>query len=233
MKHFLLPLLFLPFISQAQLELGLNLGAAMNTKPNGNLFYQGTKSPVNPAASIKGLYSFGETWQAGIDVTLTQLSRKSEDVYTYHTGGTIGGDDKKLVLAKTYTAVCGLFNGKLTHKNGYMYGGLAIGYGVARHNSQTRSSNESYRTPDGGNGFVVGLQMGYVTGISKSLAWNVEASGRRLDLQYDAQAPYITPSSNMHYSVYDVMVSIGLRLRFKDDADKEKELQDAMNIGGE
>jgi len=232
MKKFTFIILLLTSLHvQAQIELGLNLGAAINTNPNGNLYYQGDKSPLNPMVSLKGLYNVNDHLQAGLDISLTQLTRKSDKSYPYYLGGTVGGDNKKIVLAKTYTSVCAIVNGKVFTKNGYMYGGAAVGHGVARHNSQTRLPNESYRAPDGGNGLVAGLQIGAVWGASKTLGYNVELAGRYLNLQYDAKAPYTTPAADMSYHLYDIMLSIGFHYRFKDASDKEKELQDSMNVG--
>lgn len=143
-------------------------------------------------------------------------------------GDKIGGDDKRLVYAKHAYAICAVVNGKLSAGNGYGYGGVAVGYAAARHDSRDLGSNEAYRAPNGGDGLALGLQIGYVAGITKRLAISAEAAMRYYSLKYDAVEPTGT-GANLKYNIVGFPITVGLRYRLFDSGDKEKEKQDKMN----
>jgi len=119
-------------------------------------------------------------------------------------------------------------NGKVYVKNSYAYGGIAVGYAAARHDSKKLNSNEAYRAPNGGNGIALGLQIGYVAGITKRLAISAEAAMRYYQLGYDAMNPLGT-NDKLKYNIMAFPVTVGLRYQLFTKETNEKEKQDMMN----
>jgi hypothetical protein len=233
MRRILFCLLFAPFSGFAQnFELGIGVGLSANTKPSDNMPYKGDKLAISYAFAADVLYNVSDFFQTGIEVHLTQLSRKSSVAYTTFYGNKIGDDNKRFVYAKTATSICAVVNGKLYGQNGYAYGGLAAGYAAARHDSKQLSSNESYRAPNGGNGLVLGAQLGYVLGLTERLGFSAQGALRYYSFKYDAMEPTGTTMDKLKYSIISFPVTVGIRYRLrggKDDAEKQR--QDLMQIG--
>ena len=230
MKKLLFSLLLFPSLAYAQkFELGLGAGISTNVKPSNNMYFKGDKMTINYAATLQAFYNISDYLQAGIEVRALGLSSKSDKAYVYYDGRTIGDDDKRFVYGKNVFAPSAVVNGKLPLKNGYLYGGAALGYGVARHDSKKLSANESYRAPDGGKGVVWGLQIGYVQGITKHLAITAEGALRRYNLKYDTNASSSDPMQDLHYNVAAYALTVGLRYQLFTSETKEKERQDLMN----
>ena len=210
----LLFLLVLHITVDAQnIEIGLAGGISTNSAPSDNIYYKSDKAAINYGGTLTVLYNFMDHMQYGIEAHVLELSGTSDKVYTGLNGLPIGGDDKKFVYAKNDAAVCGVFNGRLDVGRGYVYAGAALGYNISRQSSTTLASNESYRTPDGGHGFVFGAQLGYVYGVSHKLGFFAEAAYRYIDLKYDAEAPAIAPKTDLHYHLTAMPVMIGIRYR--------------------
>ena len=220
MKRILIGLLVLPtFVSAQNFELGLGGGISLNTKPSDNMPYKGDKMAINYAGALSVLYNFNDRLQAGIEFHLSELSSKSSQTYTTFFGSKIGGDDKRFVYAKNAYAICAVTNGKMYAGNGYAYGGVALGYVAARHDSRELSSNESYRAPNGGDGLALGLQLGYVVGISKRFALSAEAAMRYYSLKYDAVVPTGT-GEKLKYNIISFPITVGVRYRLFGNDDK-------------
>jgi hypothetical protein len=232
MKKIFYCLFLLPMTVQAQkLELGLGAGFSMNSKPSDNMPYKGDILTVNYAVSFDILYNISNNWQAGVDANVSELSRKSSVQYKTFFGVPFGNDDKKIVYAKNATSVSLLFNRKLNTTTGYAYGGLAVGYCGAKQDSKTLSGNEGYRAPDGGKGPVFGLQLGYVYAVSARVGIYAQGALRYYHLSYDAAEPTGTTNEHLKYNIIGYPVVFGFRIRFLNEDTKEKERQDAMQIG--
>lgn len=234
MRKVLLGLLLLPFAAGAQnFELGLRAGISTNTKPSDNMVFKGDKMTLNYAAAVDVVYNLSERWQAGVEIQSTQLSMKSDKAYTYWNGAPIGNDNKRFIYAKNAGSLAAVFNAKLPTMNGYAFGGLALGYAAARHDSKDLSDNESYRAPNGGNGVVFGLQAGYVMGLTTRLGFIAQAAFRYYNFKYDALQPNGSGGQeNLKYGIVSIPVTVGLRFRIKGGKDDlEKERQDLMNVG--
>ena len=208
--------LALPSVSYSQnIEVALSGGFVVNTAPTDNMYYKADKYVVNYAGQIAILYNFAPHLQAGLEGHVFSLSNTSSKTYVSpFTGSIIGNDNKKFVYASLATSVCAVGNAKLNIGYGYAYAGLALGYSLTRDDSKTLSADEAYKAPDGGKGFVLGAQVGYVHGISASFGFFIEAAMRYCDLKYDAQAPFVHPAADLHYQVMVLPVTIGLRYRF-------------------
>jgi len=223
--------LLLPVCSFAQkIELGVGAGISLNSKPSENLYFKGEKTTINPAATVQGFYNINERWQAGLQLHFSSLSGKST-VTNIDSMGHSSSEDKRFVYAKTNIIGCAVVNARFPAQNGYVYGGAALGYGVSRHDSKTLKSKEAYRTPDGGKGVVLGLQVGYVRGITKHLAVSAEAAFRYQQLGYDTHAGTNTVTENLKYSVMSFPVTVGIRYQLFTSETREKERQDMMNSG--
>lgn len=197
------------------IEIGLSGGVSMNSDPSDNMVYKTDKSAINYAGSASVLYNLTAHIQYGLQANVMELSGTSENVYAdvNHGFALIGGDDKRFVYAKNALLLCGVFNGKVNINRGYLYAGLALGYGISRQSSTTLSSGESYRAPDGGNGISFGGQLGYVVGVSYRFGFFAELAYRYIDLKYDAQAPAVHPSTDLHYHMAAYPFTIGVRYR--------------------
>lgn len=206
----------LPQFSYAQnVELKLGGGLSVNSSPTSNMAYSAEKiAYTNYAAELGFLYNFAEDWQAGLQGTVLQLSRISDKTYSGPVGTPIGGSNKRYIYSNEDATVYALINRKMNIGNGYLYGGLAAGYGVARNDSKNLSGDVAYRAPDGGRGYAVGAQIGYVVGVTSRLGLYAEGAFRYLDLKYDAEAPNVHPHTNLHYKIMAMPVTIGLRYRF-------------------
>jgi hypothetical protein len=231
MKKLIFGLLLLPGTVLAQkYELGLGAGISLNTKPSGNLYMKGDKMTINYASSLHLLYNINEHWQTGLELHVSQLSGKTDVTQTDISGNT-SEESKRIVYAKTDLAACAVFNGKMSVKNGYGYGGVALGYGVGRHDSKTLNDNEAYRTPDGGNGVVLGLQIGYVKGLSKHFGVSAEAAMRYHQMNYDTPSGTFGAAETLKYSVISFPITVGIRYQIFTSETKEKERQQLMDQG--
>jgi len=216
MKRLFIPLfILLPALTHAQnVELKLGGGASVNSDPTSNMAYKGEKISFNYAAELAFLYNFAEDWQVGLQGTVLQLSRISDKIYNGPNGTSIGGSNKQYIYASPDATIYLVGNRKMNIGNGYCYAGLAAGYGIARNDSKTLSDNVAYKAPDGGNGFAVGAQLGYVLGLSSRFGAYIEGAFRYMDLKYDAEAPEVHPHTNLHYQIMAYPVTVGIRYRF-------------------
>jgi hypothetical protein len=196
-------------------EIMLGGGASLNSSPTTNMAYSGEKICfTNYAAQLGFLYNFAEDWQAGLQGTVLQLSRISDKVYAGPDGTPIGGSGKHYVYSNEDATVYAIINRKMNIGNGYFYGGLAAGYGIARNNSKSLPDNVAYEAPDGGKGYAAGAQIGYVIGINSRLGIYAEGAFRYMDLKYDAEAPNVHPHTDLHYQIMAFPLTVGLRYRF-------------------
>jgi len=213
-RFYLLLILFIPFVTYSQnIEVGLAGGISTNSSPSGNMYYSIDKWTINYAGSFNALYNFTDHMQFGIEAQVSELSGISDNTFVSPYNTYIGGNNKRFVYARKDITICGVFNGKYNIGRGYVYGGAAIGYGMARHNADELSSNESYRAPNGGAGLVAGGQIGWVIGINGRLGAFIEAAYRYMDLKYGTQAPKETQQENLHYHLSAFPVIIGIRYR--------------------
>ena len=206
-------ILFPTSLYAQNIEAGLGGGISTNTVPSSNMYYKFDNRTINYAGAFSLLYNFADYMQYGLECHLSEISGKSDIIYNGPDNSPIGGNSKRFVYAKQDLSFCGIFNGKLNIGRGYIYGGGALGYNVARQRSTQFSANESYRAPDGGNGIVFGAQLGYVVGITGKLGLFVEGAYRYVDLKYDAEAPGISPKTDLHYHLTTYPFVIGIRYR--------------------
>ncbi|MBS1782142.1 MAG: hypothetical protein JSS78_03665 [Bacteroidetes bacterium] len=217
--------LFMPtFLFSQHLEFGLGGGVSMNGTPTDNMYMKAERHTVNYATSLSLHYDLNAYLQIGADLQISQLSGKSNNIYYTYWGVKVGGDDRTLVYAKTMIAPCFVVNGKYSIGKGYLFGGVALGYGVARQNSKSLSGNESYRAPDGGKGEIFGLQLGYVAPINNHFAVSAEAAFRQYHLQYDTHTSSIGEKENLNYRINAFPIIIALRYRIFSQ-DKETKTQ--------
>lgn len=196
------------------IEIGLGAGVSTNDNPSSNMAYTGNKGTLNYSGLLNGMYNVHRSISVGLEFRALELSRVSEDsVYNTYLKTQIGGDDKRFVYSKMMVSACAVGNGKLNIMRGYLYGGLAAGYGFSRHDSKTRGNNESYRAPDGGSGFVWGLQGGFTYGLSPAVGLNLEAALRNYSLNYDAGAPEIFPYTDLKYNITAYTITAGIKVR--------------------
>jgi hypothetical protein len=217
-KVLLLVLLSFQYSVYAQSwELCLGGGISTNTSPGGNMEYKADQSLLNYAATLKLIYTNKANWQFGFDGHLLELSSKSSKKYGGYYNDelhilSVGGDDKKLVYAKYAPAFCFSVNKKFVFENkSDVYAGIAVGYGFARNNSEHFNANEGYKGPDGGRGFVYGVQLGYTKDFSEKLGFNFEAALRYYDFKFTAEAPQRPMFERLHYNVIAFPITIGLR----------------------
>jgi hypothetical protein len=203
----------------------------MNSKPSDNMPYKGDILTVNYSVSLGILYNLNINWQAGLEANVSELSRKSSVPYKTFFGVPFGNDDKKIVYAKNATSLSLLFNRKFNTTTGYAFAGAAVGYAGSKQDSKTLGSNEGYRAPDGGKGPVFGLQLGYVYAVNARIGIFGQAAFRYYNLSYDAAEPTGLTKDNLKYNIMSYPVVFGFRFRFLNDDTKEKERQDAMQIG--
>ena len=85
---------------------------------------------------------------------------------------------------------------------------------IGRNNSSQYAANESYKAPDGGFGLAVSAQLGYNYSISSRWGLNVQASMRYYELNYNAQAPVVQPSTYLNYRMLVYPVTAGLAYKF-------------------
>lgn len=202
--------------SSAQiLELGFHGGISTNGNPTDNMVYKGDIYTLNYAGAVNLMVNFNEYFQLGLEARVMELSRKSDSVYLSPYKLPIGGDGKKFVYAKFMTSGMLLANGKYPlSKQAKIYGGLAIGYGFGRHNSDKIYANENYRTPDGGYGIAYGAQLGYTHDVGERVALNIEAAYRYFKLDYGGpSAPVIRPEEPLVYSIAAYNFTVGLKFR--------------------
>ena len=216
-------------------EFGLGVGFSTNTSPSSNMEYSGDQMLLNYATTLKFLYTSKTNWQFGLDGHLVEISSKSSKKYGgFHNNGlyipSVGGDDKKLVYAKYAMSMCAVANKKfITQNNTAMYVGLAMGYSSARNNSKKYMPNESYKAPDGGEGMVYGLQVGYLKSISESVFFNIDVAMRYYNFLYAAQAPQRPYYELLNYSVVSFPVTVGIRYMLY-HGDEDKKLRGTYNI---
>lgn len=205
------------YTSNAQaIELGFNGGVSTNGNPTDNMVYRGDIYTYNYAGMVDLMINFNQYFQLGLEARVSELSRKSDSVYLSPYKLPIGGDDKKFVYAKFMTSAMLKANGQYHFGNkGKVYGGVAIGYGVGRHNSDKVYPGESYRTPDGGKGIAYGAQLGYDMNLSERIVFSIEAAMRSYSLDYGGPyAPVIRPFEPLKYSItaYNLTVGVGFKL---------------------
>lgn len=211
----LLAVVFSSTTTRAQrgaIELCPGAGVSVNSNPGSNMYYKGDKITFNYSALLSGMFNFHRSMSAGIELRALQLTRSHDGVYTTYMGNIIGAG-KKFVYAKAALSACAVFNGKYNTYKGYVYGGGAAGYGFSNHDSRSLKSNESYRTPAGGSGLVLGVQAGYTAGLSSVLGLNIEGALRNYTLAYDAGAPEIRPYTNLKYNITAYTLTVGLKVR--------------------
>ena len=202
-------------VANAQLgavEIAAGAGISVNSNPGSNMYYKGDKLSFNYSGLLSGVYNVHRSMSVGIELRALELSRRHDGVYTTYLGTDIGGG-KRFVYAKAALSASLVFNGKYNTYRGYWYGGGAAGYALSNHNSATLKPNESYRTPAGGQGLVLGVQAGYTHGINSVLGLNVEGALRNYTLGYDAGAPDIRPYTNLKYNVTAYTITVGLKIR--------------------
>lgn len=210
---------FLTYTATAQrgaFELAIGGGLSTNSNPGENMVYKGNRITwTNYSALLNGQYNFHRSMSVGIEVRSLELSRKSDGVYPVsYLKQSIGGDDRKFVYAKYMLSAAAIFNGRYNTYRGYFYGGGAAGYAASRHDSKSlNAQTESYRAPNGGDGFVLGVQGGYTHGITSVIGLNIEAALRNYTLYYDALAPETRPYEDLHYNITAYTVTIGLKIR--------------------
>jgi len=199
-------------------ELGAGIGISTNTQPTGNMEYVGDQGLLNYSTTLKLAYTTKSNWQFVADGHLLELSSKSSKKYGYYWNdglyiASVGGDDKKLVYSKYTMSLCLDVNKKFAFANntGAFYVGPSFGYGFARNNSKRFNSNESYKGPDGGLGFVYGLQLGLTKDFSDKIAFNFEAAMRAYNFHFTAEAPQRFPAEKLHYGIIAFPITIGLR----------------------
>jgi hypothetical protein len=226
----LLTVLSIPITLQAQkIEIGLGGGVSINGKPSDNMPFKGNVITINYAANLSFVYNLNINWQTGLEIGVTELSRKSTDTFKTFFGVKFGNDDKRIVYAKRLPSAVIFFNRKFYGKNGYGYAGIGVGYGGVSHDSKNLWANESYRAPNGGNGLVLGVQAGYLKPISSSLAVFTQAAMRYYSLNYDAKEPLGT-QVNLKYNIAAFPFTAGLRYIFMSGASSELEKQTLMRL---
>lgn len=193
-------------------EITAGAGLSVNSNPGSNMFYKGDNMTLNYSTVLSGMFNIHRSMSVGIETRALQLSRNHDGFYTTYMGNVIGGG-KKFMYSKAALSACFLFNGKYNTYRGYLYGGAAAGYAISNHNSGTLKPNESYRTPAGGSGLVMGVQAGYTHGISSVLGLNFEGALRNYSLSYDAGAPEIRPYTNLRYNITAYTLTVGLKVR--------------------
>lgn len=218
-RFFLVCLLLQAFHSNAQTaEFGIGGGFSINTAPSGgNQPYVTDQSVVNYSGTMKLLFTGKKGWQFGFDGHVMELSGKSSKVYPsfYDGSDSLGGDGKKFVYAKYAIAACLAGNKVFTNGTNAFYLGLAAGYAGTRNNTTTFKANESYKAPDGGQGYVLGGQIGYVAGLGEKLGLNVEVAVRNFSFTYeDGTAPLATTPEKLKYNILAFPVTIGIRYYF-------------------
>lgn len=194
------------------IELCPGAGISINSNPGDNMYYKGDRLTFNYSALFSCMYNFHRSMSVGLEYRVAELSRRHDGLYTTYMGTTIGVGNK-LVYSKAAMSVSAIFNAKLNTYRGYVYGGGALGYGFSNHNSATLRNGEAYRTPAGGNGFVVGVQAGYTHGLTSVLGLNIEGALRNYTFNYDAGAPEIRPYTNLKYNITAYSLTVGLKIR--------------------
>ncbi len=216
-------------------EFGIGGGFSTNSSPTDNMEYKGDQMLMNYSGTLKVLFTGRTGWQYGFDGHILELASKSSKKY----GGfyndelyipSVGGDGKKLVYAKYATSFCAVLNRLMpVGPDASFYIGAAVGYGFARNNSKRYLPNESYKAPDGGEGMVYGLQLGYRKNISEGVVFNIEGAMRAFNLGYDAEAPQRPYHEVLRYSVVSFPVTVGLRFLIF-HGDENKALRGMYNI---
>lgn len=192
-------------------------GPSINSNPSSNMAYKGENMTLNYTAALQGLYNVHRSISVGVEFRTTELSRISDSVYFTYLKTNIGGDGKRFTYSKMLLSASVVANGKLNLVRGYFYGGVALGYGMSTHDSKKLSKNESYRAPNGGNGFSFGTHIGYTYGINPYLGLNIEGSLRNYTLSYDAGAPEVFPYTNLKYNITAYSITVGLKVRIMPD----------------
>jgi hypothetical protein len=211
---FLLFVAALPVVSYSQnIEVAIAGGISTNGAPSGNMYYATDKPLINYATAAQILYNFGDNVQCGIEMHVLELSGASDKTYVGPYNTTIGGDNKRFVYAKPDISFCGVLNGRHNVGRGYIYGGMALGYGMAKNNPDKLNDNEAYRAPNNGNGLVWGAQAGWVVGITGKIGAYVEVAYRYMDLNYKSSAPKVDPQTDLHYHISALPMVIGIKYR--------------------
>jgi hypothetical protein len=204
----LLILICLPISVFAQnLELGLGGGVGINSNPSSNMPYKFDKATANYNGSLKLLFNFSDHIQAGLEGQVFELSGIANRIYTLPLNGMIGGGEK-FIYAKKDLAICGLANARTNIGRGYLYAGLALGYGMANGNDFG-----GYSLSGAGKGIIFGAQTGYVVGITGRIGAFIELGVRYNDLKYSGQSSELNARSDWHYHIMSYPCTIGIRYR--------------------
>lgn len=195
-----------------KLELGLGIGASINTTPSGNLVFKGDKSTIKPAANLQALYNISERFQTGIELSVTGLSGKGKFTYIDSSGQELGTDVRRFIYAKTYASALAVFNVKFGDPYRYAYAGVALGYGVGRHDSKELKPNEAFRTPDGGKGLAAGVQAGVVQSLGRHISVFGSLALRYHQMNYDTPIGTCAITEKLSYTVMSVPVLVGIRI---------------------
>jgi hypothetical protein len=197
------------------IEIGVGVGSSINSNPGSNMAYKGNRIAWgNYSGLLNVSYNIHRSMSIGIEARSMELSRKSDNVYPTYLKTTIGGDDRKFVYSKAMMSAAVIFNGRYSLYRGYFYGGGAAGYAASRHDSKNvNNKTESYRAPNGGNGFVLGVQAGYTHGINSVLGLNIEGAVRNYTMNYDALAPEVRPYEKLGYNITAYTLTVGIRFR--------------------
>lgn len=198
------------FAQRGAIELAAGGGVSMNSAPSGTLIYVGSKSPVNYSTQLNALYNVHRNISIGLDVRLLELSRITDTSLTPTEPATA----RKIMYSKAVFTPCAVTNGKINIMRGYIYGGVALGYALNTHTDfSINRSKETYRTPGGGNGPVIGAQLGFTYGINRFMGIYAEAALRNITLESKADAPKkIYTQLNYNITAYNLTVGVKFRI---------------------
>lgn len=195
------------FSSAQAIELCAGGGMAINSNPSTNLKYKGKQLTYNYVGFVNAQYDVNTFLLVGIDLRITELSRKTDSAYIP------ASTNEKLVYAKSLFSATAVANFKLNVRRSYWYLGPAVGYGMVLHNAANIAWNEQYRAPNNGSGLVLGAQLGVTRGLSEYVGVNFEAAYRRYSLRYNTSAPDVVPTESLAYNINALSVTIGIKVR--------------------
>jgi hypothetical protein len=216
----ILGLALLPACAFAQkVEIGIGGGISTNTAASDNMPYKANINIINYAANAKVLYNGEGGLQIGLEFGSSRLAGKTTNsYYNFNTHVNIVGNDGKLLVYSRLTPFALIqLNYKLElSPKSYVYGGMAAGYAQAI-DKHENNANEGYVTPDGGHGYVAGLQIGYTQYLSDRWGFDLQAAGRYYGFFYDAHIPTGPgglDEERLKYGVGAVPVTLQIRYRF-------------------
>lgn len=213
------------YAQRGAIEVGIGTGVSVNSDVSGNMVYKGNIPTVNQSFLLNALYNVHPNISVGMEARVLGLSRKSDSVYYINLNTKVGGDGRRLVYSKNMLSTCIVANGKYPMRRGYMYGGLALGYGFSMHKaSDINIANESYRAPNDGSGIAYGIQAGYTYGINQVMALNIEGALRRYNLSYTVAAPDVFPKTNLEFATTAYALTFGVKFRIIPKGKTENEI---------